>query len=97
MQNWKKALANARPGESKYKLLVQAVMAASMVLLFDVRFLHVLDDFGGIGWSISVVGTILWILVITNAINFLDNMDGLAAGVAVVASTIMMIAKNIQP
>ena len=25
MHNWKKALANARPGESKYKLLVQAV------------------------------------------------------------------------
>ena len=81
-----------RPLGAGLKLLVQAVMAASMVLLFDVRFLHVLDDFGGIGWSISVVGTILWILVITNAINFLDNMDGLAAGVAVVASTIMMIA-----
>ncbi len=27
MHNWKKALANARPGESKYKLLVQAVAA----------------------------------------------------------------------
>ena len=81
-----------RPLGAGLKLLVQAVMAASLVLLFDVRFLHVLDDFGGIGWSISVVGTILWILVITNAINFLDNMDGLAAGVAVVASTIMMIA-----
>ena len=27
MHNWKKALANARPGDSKYKLLVQAVAA----------------------------------------------------------------------
>ncbi|MDN5516307.1 MAG: PLP-dependent aminotransferase family protein [Pseudomonas sp.] len=27
MHNWKKALTNARPGESKYKLLVQAVAA----------------------------------------------------------------------
>ncbi len=30
--------------------------------------------------------TILWIVALTNAFNFLDNMDGLSAGVAAVAS-----------
>ncbi len=30
--------------------------------------------------------TVLWVLTITNALNFLDNMDGLAAGVAGIAA-----------
>lgn len=30
--------------------------------------------------------TVLWILILTNALNFLDNMDGLSAGIGVIAS-----------
>ncbi len=30
--------------------------------------------------------TMLWILILTNAMNFLDNMDGLSAGIGVIAS-----------
>lgn len=33
--------------------------------------------------------TILWIVLMTNAFNLIDNMDGLAAGVAVISSVIM--------
>ncbi|HRN67306.1 MAG TPA: MraY family glycosyltransferase [Promineifilum sp.] len=37
--------------------------------------------------------TLLWLLGITNAINFLDNMDGLSAGIsAVMASFILLLA-----
>ncbi len=37
--------------------------------------------------------TLIWLLGITNAINFLDNMDGLSAGVsAVIASFILLLA-----
>jgi UDP-GlcNAc:undecaprenyl-phosphate GlcNAc-1-phosphate transferase len=37
--------------------------------------------------------TLVWLLGITNAINFLDNMDGLSAGVsAVIASFILLLA-----
>ena len=79
-----------RPLGAGVKLLVQAMLAAGLVLGFDVRFLHVLDDLGTFGWLLSVVGTIVWILVITNAINFLDNMDGLAAGVSAIAASIMV-------
>ncbi|MEP3479318.1 MAG: MraY family glycosyltransferase [Fuerstiella sp.] len=32
--------------------------------------------------------TVLWILVLTNAMNFLDNMDGLSAGIGVIASLV---------
>jgi UDP-GlcNAc:undecaprenyl-phosphate GlcNAc-1-phosphate transferase len=36
--------------------------------------------------AFDVVFTVVWIVAITNAVNFLDNMDGLAAGLAAVAA-----------
>jgi len=36
--------------------------------------------------SMNVVITIFWLIGITNAINLLDNMDGLATGIAAIAS-----------
>ena len=36
--------------------------------------------------SVNVVLTIFWLIGITNAVNLLDNMDGLATGVAAIAS-----------
>ena len=39
----------------------------------------------GIGW-IDACLTVLWVIVVINAFNFLDNMDGLAAGVATIAA-----------
>ncbi len=35
---------------------------------------------------LSAAVTILWILIITNAMNFLDNMDGLCGGISVIAA-----------
>ncbi|APZ96817.1 MraY family glycosyltransferase [Fuerstiella marisgermanici] len=35
---------------------------------------------------IGIVVTVLWILVLTNAMNFLDNMDGLSAGIGIIAA-----------
>jgi UDP-GlcNAc:undecaprenyl-phosphate GlcNAc-1-phosphate transferase len=39
---------------------------------------------------VSAVITVLWITVITNAFNFLDNMDGLSAGVAAIVGSIFL-------
>src|SRR5882724_9399379 len=39
--------------------------------------------------SIDVVITIFWLIGITNAINLLDNMDGLATGIAAIASAFL--------
>jgi len=42
------------------------------------------------GWAIfSFLYTVLWFVGITNAFNFLDNTDGLSAGVALVASLVL--------
>jgi UDP-GlcNAc:undecaprenyl-phosphate GlcNAc-1-phosphate transferase len=42
--------------------------------------------------AVSIALTVLWILVITNAFNFLDNMDGLSAGVAAVCSAFLLVS-----
>jgi UDP-GlcNAc:undecaprenyl-phosphate GlcNAc-1-phosphate transferase len=41
--------------------------------------------------GVNVVVTLLWVVGITNAFNLLDNMDGLSAGVALVASLVLLL------
>jgi len=41
---------------------------------------------------VSVVATVFWLVLMTNAFNFLDNMDGLSAGVAAIAAAIFALA-----
>ena len=72
------------------KLVVQVLAAGVLAIWFDVRLLTLL----GPTWSVLI--TIAWIVAITNAINFLDNMDGLAGGVSAIASTLFMIAAIIN-
>ena len=41
------------------------------------------------GWSIPV--TVIWIVAITNAVNLIDGLDGLAVGVATISSLTMLV------
>ena len=72
------------------KLVVQLAIIAAFVTWFDVRALTFLDKLGA-GRVPSIVMTVLWIGAITNAFNFLDNMDGLSAGVAAVSTTAFLV------
>ncbi len=74
------------------KLGVQLATATFMVIAFDVRLLTFLDRIQPLGPVPSILISILWITLVTNAINFLDNMDGLAAGVAAISGTLFMAA-----
>ena len=56
------------------------------------RVLTALDEKLGLGPWPSMLLTVLWIGGITNAFNFLDNMDGLSAGIAAVCATAFLIA-----
>ena len=48
--------------------------------------------------SLNYVFTFLWILGVTNALNLLDNMDGLAAGVSVIAAgSLLLIGHSSGP
>jgi len=74
------------------KLGVQLAVGAALAVFFDVRLLTMLDAYGEVGYFASVVLSVLWIAAVTNAMNFLDNMDGLAAGVGVIAGSIFLAA-----
>lgn len=78
------------------KLLVQAGVAAIMVIGFDVRLLTAVDAWLGTGPVASTIVTIVWIVAMTNAVNFMDNMDGLAGGVVAIASTLFMVGALIN-
>jgi len=66
------------------KLALEIAVAAAVVIFFKVRVLTLA------GPAISIIVTILWIVAITNAFNFLDNMDGLSAGVAAICCAALL-------
>jgi len=82
------------------KLLIQFCVTAALVIGMEylahttpslrLRVLTALDHYGFGPWP-SILLTIFWIGMITNAFNFLDNMDGLTAGVAVICATAFLI------
>jgi UDP-GlcNAc:undecaprenyl-phosphate GlcNAc-1-phosphate transferase len=84
-------LDDRREVSAAWKLLVQCGLAVLLVVFFDVRVLRQLDGWMGIGMLPSVILSVGWIIVITNAMNFLDNMDGLTAGVTVVAGGLLLV------
>ena len=61
------------------------ILAALVLVAADVR-----TSFLPFDWMNTLV-TVLWLVGITNAFNLLDNMDGLSAGVAFVASAVLLI------
>ncbi|PFO00027.1 undecaprenyl-phosphate alpha-N-acetylglucosaminyl 1-phosphate transferase [Bacillus sp. AFS076308] len=72
---------------AKYKLLGQLAAACCVVFLGDLQVVFINLPFGGqlqFG-LLSIPFTILWIVGITNAINLIDGLDGLAAGVSSIA------------
>lgn len=79
---------------AKVKLLGQLVAAGVVVMSgLVIEFVHIPSigtiEFGV--WSIPI--TIFWIVGITNAINLIDGLDGLAAGVStIVIATIAVMA-----
>ncbi len=72
------------------KLGVQAAVAAGLVVLCDMRVLMLPTDHGFWPGAWSVVVSVAWLVVIINAMNFLDNMDGLAAGVGLIIAGIYL-------
>ena len=68
------------------KLAAQVVVAAAVVVVGDVRVLTVA------GPGVSIVVSALWLVVIINAFNFLDSMNGLAASVAIICGAALLAA-----
>jgi UDP-GlcNAc:undecaprenyl-phosphate GlcNAc-1-phosphate transferase len=64
------------------------VMAVVGLLVSGVGGLRIAEFLGPV---VSVLLTTAWIIVVTNAFNFLDNMDGLSAGVACICTAFLVI------
>jgi UDP-GlcNAc:undecaprenyl-phosphate/decaprenyl-phosphate GlcNAc-1-phosphate transferase len=68
------------------KLLIQLGVALALVLGAGFRVLEFMDKMGPLGFCVSVGVTMIWIVALTNAMNFLDNMDGLSSGVGIICA-----------
>ncbi len=85
-------LADDRRALGPYvKLFVQLGVIAAFVIGSNSRVLTFADRWGMGRWP-SVLATVVWIGAITNAFNFLDNMDGLSAGVGAVCTAAFLVA-----
>ncbi|MDP7162150.1 MAG: MraY family glycosyltransferase [Phycisphaerae bacterium] len=69
-----------------FKLAAQFLTSGWVVLFCQVRVLTMISE------PLSCIVSILWLVTIINAFNFLDNMDGLAAGVAVICAAALLAA-----
>lgn len=70
---------------SPWVKLAGQVLAAGVLVLTDVRI-------GLFPWPwLNIVATVVWVVLITNAMNLLDNMDGLSAGVSAIAAVFFLL------
>ena len=81
---------------AKIKLLFQ-IIAAAIVIYFGVEIEYVANPFVkwfgpqyiNLGlWAIPI--TMIWIIGVTNAVNLIDGLDGLACGVSTIASVALL-------
>ncbi len=69
-----------------YQKLIGQVMGSAFIIYYGLS----------LPWtsysSLNMALTIFWLIGITNALNLLDNMDGLAAGIAVIAASFLALS-----
>lgn len=67
--------------------VIAALLVIQSGVLFDLNRITLLEGIGvHFGQIVSTVVTLLWIVGITNAVNLIDGMDGLASGLCLNAS-----------
>ena len=81
---------------AKPKFLVQviaaliAVMAGNRIEVLSNPNIFSADPIWELGW-LSFPVTVIWIVAITNAVNLIDGLDGLACGVSTISAATMLI------
>ena len=82
---------------AKLKLFFQLVAACVVVFYGGLRIDRLTNPFGDSlysYWDFGVFSypiTIIWIVAITNAVNFIDGLDGLACGVSCISSLNLLV------
>jgi len=83
-----------KPLPPRVKLLGQ-IVAAIVLVMFDIRIEWLTNPFGDMLYVdyLAIPLTIIWVVSLTNTVNLIDGLDGLAAGVSTIASlTILLVA-----
>ena len=78
--------------KARYKLLIQ-LTAACILFAGGLKIETIYVPFVGsyaLAWPLSLTATILWVLLIINAMNIIDGLDGLAAGLSIIAAIGML-------
>lgn len=79
------------PLSPSIRLVIQGILALATVGLgVRIRFISLPGGMLSLGW-IGIPMTVLWLMAMTNAMNFIDGLDGLAGGVALIASISLMV------
>jgi len=74
-----------------FKLAVQFAVAITAAVFAEVRVEFFIENI-----IVTSALSAFWIVLIINAFNFLDNMDGAAAGIALIASSILFTAAAVN-
>jgi UDP-GlcNAc:undecaprenyl-phosphate GlcNAc-1-phosphate transferase len=80
-------LDDLRGVSARLKLLIQVLVV--LMLIYNGIILDLFPPRTTWGFWVNVVFTIIWIVGITNAMNFIDGMDGLASGLSAIMATFM--------
>lgn len=72
---------------AKYKLVWQ-IIAALVLISFGIKIQFVTNPLGGMLYlgKLSIPFTVFWLVGITNTVNLIDGLDGLAAGICTIAA-----------
>ena len=85
-------LHDTRDMPASVKLFGQ-IMVALIIFLSGIRIDSITNPFGGgeivLFYPLSMFITILWIVALINAVNLIDGLDGLAAGIIAIGSTVL--------
>jgi UDP-GlcNAc:undecaprenyl-phosphate GlcNAc-1-phosphate transferase len=77
-------------GLAAWQKLIGQLIAAGVAFACGIQ-VHIVGYHTLPGW-LELPVTILWLVMITNAVNLIDGMDGLATGVALFATLTMLVA-----
>ena len=85
-----------RPLRAYIKLIIQIIAALIAVYfgvvidIFSNPFVFSANDFIDLGY-LAIPVTVFWIVAITNSVNLIDGLDGLAVGISAISSIVMLV------
>jgi len=89
---------DVRPLNARWKLAMQTVAAVWLYAGgYGVHNLGLIHGGQALEWMYCLPLTVLWVLLITNAFNLIDGLDGLAAGSGVFSTTVLFVMSLIVP